>query len=125
MFRLQDRVAAEVAQAHAQVQSAANRLADAESGLKDATDSVEKNFIGLKQTRLVGEVMILIIRPQEVLQSIQALSQAYADYYGAVGDYNRAQYRLYRAMGLPGHIISGFECATPAVTSGTSPSRPD
>lgn len=101
MFRLQDRVAAEVAQAHAQMKSATDRMADAESGLKDATDSVDKNFQGLSQTRRAGELIILLIRPQEVIASIQALSQAYADFYGAVADYNRSQFRLYRALGHP------------------------
>src|SRR5205823_2105318 len=42
LFRTQDRVAAEVTQAHAQVRSAAARLRDAETGLKDAVDSANK-----------------------------------------------------------------------------------
>jgi len=42
-----------------------------------------------------------VIRPLEAVASVQALAQAYADYYGAIGDYNRAQFRLYRALGAP------------------------
>ena len=38
---------------------------------------------------------------QEAVASVQALGQAYADYYATVGDYNRAQFRLYRALGEP------------------------
>lgn len=108
-FRLQDRVAAEVFQAHAQAKSAADRLADAESGLKNATDSVDKNLQGLSQTRRAGELIILMVRPQEVIAAIQTLSQAYSNYYGAVADYNRAQFRLYRALGYPASAIAG-EC---------------
>lgn len=104
-FRLQDRVAAEVAQAYAQLESAAVRVGEAESGLKDAVDSVEKNFVGVSQTRRVGDINLLVIRPQEVVAAIQALAQSYNDYYSTVGDYNRAQFRLYRALGQPAQLM--------------------
>jgi outer membrane protein TolC len=111
-FRLQDRIAAEVKQAYDQSQSAAARIKEAESGLKDAVESVEQNFEGLKQTKRVGNLFVLVIRPQEVNAAVQALSQAYADYYGAVGDFNRAQFRLYRALGQPAQMIldGNFGC---------------
>lgn len=106
LFRTQDRVAAEVTQALAQVQSAAARLQDAEMGLRDAVDSANKNLEGLGQTkRLGGNLLLLVIRPQEVVAAIQALAQAYADYYGTVGDFNRAQFRLYRALGQPAQLV--------------------
>lgn len=101
LFRLQDRIAAEVVQSHAQVQSAAARIAEAENEVKDAVDSVTKHFEGFEQTQKVGNVLILLIRPQEVVAAVQALSQAYNDYYGAVADYDRAQFRLFRALGNP------------------------
>jgi outer membrane protein TolC len=126
-FRLQDRVAAEIAQAHAQVRSAANRLGDAESGLRDAADSVDKNFQGLSQTRRAGELIILMVRPQEVIAAIQTLSQAYGDYYGAIADHNRAQFRLYRALGHPAQFITGHQasCLGGPITSESAPARPD
>lgn len=105
LFRTQDRVAAETARAHAELISAAHRVADAEEGLRDAADSVQKNFEGLKQTRTAGSVILLVIRPQEVVASIQALAQAYSDFYLAVTDYDRAQFRLYRALGQPAHLL--------------------
>jgi outer membrane protein TolC len=112
LFRLQDRVASEVAQAYAQVQSAASRVGKAERGLKNAFDSANKNFEGLGQTRTAGtptgpKVPILVIRPQEVVAAIQALVLAYNDYYGVVADYNRAQFRLYRALGQPAQFLAG------------------
>lgn len=109
IFRLQDRVAAEIVQAHAQARSAANRLGDAEAGLKDAAESVDKNFQGLSQTRRAGDLTILLIRPQEVIASIQTLGQAYTDFYSAVADHNRAQFRIYRALGCPGQLLRGHE----------------
>jgi outer membrane protein TolC len=118
LFRLQDQVAAEVAQAYAQLQSAASRLNKAERALKDAVDSANKNFEGLGQTKTAGgKVIILVIRPQEVVAAIQALALAYNDYYGAVADHNRAQFRLYRAMGQPAQFLAGQadDCAGPPI----------
>src|SRR5262249_34138203 len=97
LFRAQDRIAAEVAQAHGQVRAAAERVAEAETALGDAVESAEQNLRGLGQTRAVGNQLLLTIRPQEAVAAVQALGQAYADYYGAIGDYDRGQFRLYRA----------------------------
>jgi outer membrane protein TolC len=107
VFRIQDRVAAEVAQAYAQAQSAATRAVKAERELKDAVESADKNFKGMGQTKTAGGLIVLIIRPQEVVAAVQALAQAYGDYYGTVGDYNRAQFRLYRALGQPAQVLAG------------------
>jgi outer membrane protein TolC len=123
LFRLQDRIAAEVAQAHAQVQSANARAVDAEKELKDALDSVEKNFEGMSQTRRAGDLNILVIRPQEVVAAVQALSQAYVDYYGAIADANRAQFRLYRALGHSAQAITTPEWVCPPSTPPESESK--
>jgi outer membrane protein TolC len=101
LFRTQDRIAAEVAQGYAQAQSAAARVGDAEAEVRDAIESADKNLQGLGQTRAAGNVLILVVRPQEVVAAIQALGQAYNDYYGAVADFDRAQFRLYHALGHP------------------------
>jgi outer membrane protein TolC len=126
LFRIQDRIAAEVTQAYNQVQSAAARMHEAEAELKDAIDSVEKNVSGLNQPkRLGGEVIQFVIRPQEVVAAIQSLGQAYNDYFGAVADYDRAQFRLYRALGHPAQALTSGEigCQTP-VTGSTLPEAP-
>jgi hypothetical protein len=34
------------------------------------------------------------------------LDQAYRDYFGATADFNRAQFRLYRALGHPAEALS-------------------
>jgi outer membrane protein TolC len=106
LFRVQDRVAADVAQAHAQARRSANRVRLAEDGLKDAQESVAKNLEGLSQTRRIGGELVLVFRPQEVVAAIQALDQAYRDYYGAVADSNRAQFRLCRALGCPAQMAA-------------------
>ena len=105
LLRIEDRVAAEVAQAHAQAQLAALRVDVAEKGLRSAVQSADKNLVALKQTKGAGALTVLLVRPQEAVSAIQALSQAYIDYYGAVGDANRAQFRLYRALGQPADYL--------------------
>ena len=105
LFRTQDRVAAEIVQAHAQARRAANRVHDAEEGLREARITAEKNLGGFSQTRRVGETLTLVFRPQEVVATITALDLAYQDYYGAIADANRAQFRLYRALGHPAQCI--------------------
>jgi outer membrane protein TolC len=107
LFRVQDRVAADVSAAYAQAQLAAERVGMAEAGVRLSVESAEKNLAGVGQTRRSGDIVILVIRPQEAVASVQALAQAYVDYYGAIADSNRAQFRLYRALGNPAQLLSG------------------
>jgi outer membrane protein TolC len=117
LFRRQDRVAAEVAQAQAQLQETAERLTWAESGARLARESADKNLAALRQTKAGGGAVQLIVRPQEVVAAIEALGQAYSDYYGAVADFNRAQFRLYRALGQPASFLT--EAARSCLPAGT------
>jgi hypothetical protein len=64
-----------------------------------------KNLLALGQPKAAGGQVQLLVRPQEAVASVQALARAYADYYGAVADYDRAQFRLYRALGNPGEAL--------------------
>jgi len=105
LFRTQDRVAAEVVQAHAQARRALNRVSQAEDELVNAIETAEKNVEGISQTRRIGDVVVLVFRPQEVVAAIQALDQAYRDYFGAIAEFNRAQFRLYRALGHPAQCL--------------------
>jgi outer membrane protein TolC len=116
LFRVQDRVAAEVAQAYAQARLAARRADLAERGLRAASASAEKNLGALGQTRLAGGVVQTLVRPQEAVAAVQALAQAYSDHYGAVADYDRAQFRLYRALGRPAQALAGHDvpCEPPS-----------
>lgn len=119
LFRTQDRVAAEVTQAHAQAVRSLSRLRDAEDEVRNALVTAEKSVEGLGQARRVGEVLVLIIRPQEAVAAVQALEQAYRSYYGTVADVNRAQFRLYRALGRPAQCvepIAAEPAAAPNVT---------
>jgi outer membrane protein TolC len=105
LFRTQDRVAAEVAQAYTQAQMAARRVGLAEREVRSAVESADKNLVALGESRGVGNQVVLLVRPQEAVAAVQALAQAYLDYYGAVADANRAQFRLYRALGRPAQCL--------------------
>ena len=107
LFRIQDLVAAEVAQAHAQVEAAVVRVGRAEAGLKAALASYEGNLKGLSETVRAGQLLQLVNRPQEVVAALQQLQQAYINYYTSANDYNRAQFRLFRALG---YASRGLAC---------------
>jgi outer membrane protein TolC len=109
-FRTQDRIASEVAVAQAQLQSAVERLTLAELALREALVTANKTDEELGKFHRVGNLNILISRPLEAVAAVQALAQASADYYGALGDANRAQFRLYRALGQPAQAILSAPC---------------
>ena len=101
------RVRSEVSQALARVQTSDARVPRAEAELREAIQSADKNFVGLRETtRPAGELLNLVIRPQEVVASLQALNQAFQDYSSAVSTFNRAQFELYRAMGRPAQWVT-------------------
>lgn len=99
LLRAQDQVAADVSQAYASVNAARTRLDVAIPAYIEAKRNLEKNFEGLPQTKRVGNLLVLIIRPQEVVAAIQAMSQAIVDYHASLAEYNRAEFRLNRALG--------------------------
>ena len=101
------RVKSEVAQAVARLQTARVRVVETEEGVRQAIESADKNFIGLRETaRPAGELLRLIVRPQEVVQAIEALNNAYQQYSTAVNDYNVAQFELFRALGQPAQSLT-------------------
>jgi outer membrane protein TolC len=120
LAQVQEQVAKDVVQALAQVKSAITRLGDAEREVKDAVQSADDNVKGLKGTKGPMDQTVLFVRPQEAVQSVQALAQAYADYYAAVADYDRAQFRLYRALGRPARSLTCDSLGIP----GTPPIAP-
>jgi outer membrane protein TolC len=114
LLRTQDRITAEVVQAQAQLQRAARRLKAAEDGVANAVETAEKNLRGLVPGKRVGDQLTLVFRPQEAVAAVAALNQAYQDYYAAVGDHNRAQFRLYRALGQPAQDLLNVPARPPA-----------
>jgi outer membrane protein TolC len=106
LFKIQDDVAAEVAQAKADVESATTRVKQAETGLQQGLQTYTANLKGMGQTQRFGDVLTLINRPQEVVAALQQLQLAYVNYYATVAEFNRAQFRLFYAMGFPAEELS-------------------
>jgi outer membrane protein TolC len=125
LFKTQDRIAAEVTQAHAQVRSAVARLSEAEVEVKAAVESANENIKGLQDTKGDNKLLTLLVRPQEAVAAVQALAQAYVAYYGAVADYDRAQFRLYHALGQPAQLLTCQPPADPVPQAdGAAPAAP-
>jgi outer membrane protein TolC len=108
LFRVQDRVAAEVVQAYSLAQTAQGRIGETEAELREAQTLVREGLAALGQTQRLGEggPIQLVMRPLEVVTAVQMLQQAYADFYLAINDYNRAQFQLYRALGNPAQALA-------------------
>jgi outer membrane protein TolC len=106
LFKVQDMVAAEVARAHAQVQSAAIRVQQAETGLKEAQVTFAGNLKGLSETTRMGDILVLVTRPQEAVAALQQLAHAYDNYFASVNEYNRAEFRLYHALGYAAGVLA-------------------
>jgi outer membrane protein TolC len=119
------RVKSEVSQAVARLQTARARVVDTEEGVRQAIESADKNFIGLRETtRPAGELLRLIVRPQEVVQAIEALNNAYQQYANAVNEYNVAQFEVYRALGQPAQWITCQASPTPQPAPVPNPVQP-
>jgi len=93
--RVQAQVANDVVAAYKSRLASAEAMDDAREAVAEAIDSLQLNFVNI----LRGGGLPGAPRPIEVLQPIQALAQARADYLDAVLAYNRSQFRLYRAIG--------------------------
>jgi outer membrane protein TolC len=128
LTRIIFRVKAEISEAEARLQTARVRVVETEEGVRQGVESADKNFIGLRQTtRPAGELLRLVVRPQEVVQAIEALSVAYQQYASAVSEYNAAQFELYRALGRPAQWVtcqagSTLPAPAPAATPEPTPS---
>ena len=96
--------------------AASEAMDDARESVSEALQSLELNLTNIRR----GAGLPGATRPIEVLQPIQALAQARADYLLAVLAYNRAQFGLLRAIGQAPLLPAGG--GQPPQSSG-NPSR--
>lgn len=87
-----DRIAREVVESQAQVDSRKRQIDTAREGVAAAQRSFDRNWVRIQ----AGQGL-----PIEVLQSLQALAAARREYARTVADYNTAQFSLHRALGWP------------------------
>lgn len=115
MMKIQDRVASEVVRAEKGRIAAARQMAEAGRALPEALASLALNLTNIRR----GAGLPGATRPIEVLQPVQALAQARTDYLDSVLAYNRAQFRLHRAVGRPPLLSStGGEIGVTPMTPG-------
>ena len=95
-------VAEEVNEAHANLQSAAARVVQADRSLRTGIIALNGSTEGLEQTSRFGDVLEPVTRPQEAVYALQLLMRAFTEYYTTVADYNRAQFRALPCTRLPG-----------------------
>jgi outer membrane protein TolC len=126
LTRVQARVMADVVTSMEARAAAMGQMAEAKPAVSEAVESLRLNMINIRQGALLREAT----RPIEVLQPIQALAQARLDYLDAVLTYNRAQFRLYYALGNPPLLPPGATANTssapvlpPRNRDGREPSR--
>lgn len=90
--QVRDLVAAEVAAAYHQVHFRRKQIHATREQIQAAERAVPLNFLGIK-----GEVL----RAIEAQQAIHALAAARYQHLEAIISYNRAQFALWRALGIP------------------------
>ncbi len=96
-IKVETQVAAEVVAAFETKQAAARAITESRETLAEALESLKLNMINIRHAAELPRAT----RPIEVLQPIQALVQARTDYLESVLNFNRAQFRLNRAIGQP------------------------
>jgi outer membrane protein TolC len=97
LVRVQAQVANDVVAAYKARAAATGWMDEARLSITEATESLALNLTNIRS----GAGLPGATRPIEVLQPIQALAQSRTDYLNAVLAYNRAQFRLLRAIGWP------------------------
>ena len=106
LYAAQDKVAAEVTESHARLQSATARVVQADRALRTAIITFNGNFEGLQQTMRFGDVLGLVYRPQEAVYALDLMNLAFNEYFSTVADYNRAQFELFHALGYPARELT-------------------
>jgi outer membrane protein TolC len=109
LIKVENQVAADVTTAYKARLAASRRMVQAAPAVTKGLESVRLNMLNIQR----GAGLPGATRPIEVLQPIQALAQARIDYLNAVLAYNRAQFRLYRALGQPPLLPSPSEPPSP------------
>lgn len=90
--QIRDTIASQIARSYYQVQFRKRQIEASRTQVKAAAEAVPLNFKGITGGDL---------RAIEGQQSVQTLAFARNQYLAAVIDYNRAQFQLLRALGMP------------------------
>ena len=118
LYDAQDRVAEEVTQAQALAVGGGAGV-PGRSCLRTGIITYNGTLEGLKQTsRFGGDMLVLISRPQEAVYALQMLQRAFNEYFTTVAEYNRSQFGLFHAPGIPGAGTGGNSIPWGTATGG-------
>ncbi len=121
LFKVQDKVAAEIARAYC-----AGSIGHGPGSTRRKLASRKPwcltpgNLTGLGQTTRVGEMLVLVTRPQEAVAALQQLARSYDNYFTSLNDYNRTELRLFRALGYASDPMAGDHPGDPCLPVDTS-----
>ncbi len=93
-----NRVRAEVAEAYARTHARYNQIASYEDAVRSGYRAYHED---LDRTMLMGGDRPRDVLPIELLNSFDLLANSRVEYVDAIVDYNRAQFAMYVALGLP------------------------
>jgi outer membrane protein TolC len=119
-YRRQDMVVGDVTRAQARVQAAAARVLQADRALRTAIITLNGTYEGLQHTTRLGNVLVLVHRPQEAVFALQLLNVAFNEYFATVSDYNRAQFELFHALGYPATEVAALRTPGPVLPVDTN-----
>ena len=77
----------------------------------------------MQQTHRLGNVLVLVNRPQEAVFALQLLNVAFDEYFTTVAEYNRSQFELFHALGYPAREVSSLR--TPGEAMPVDTARPN
>lgn len=117
MIRTEARVATEVFAAYEARAAAMEQMDAARKAVTEAVESLNLNSANIRR----GPFLKSATRPIEVLQPIQALAEARADYLDTVITYNRCQFRLHRGLGNCPMLDNPWPLSWPAATAAAPP----
>jgi len=120
VVRVHAQVATEVLAAYEARAAASEQMEEARKAVTEAVDSLSLNLANIRR----GPFLKSATRPIEVLQPIQALAEARAEYLDAVLTYNRSQFRLYRALGHCPTLDNTASSPRPSGSAGAPPPIP-
>jgi outer membrane protein TolC len=106
LFNTQDKVAAEVTESQARLQSASLRVEQADRALRTAIITFNGNFEGLRHTTRFGDILVLVNRPQEAVYALELMKLAFDEYFTTVAEYNKSQFQLFHSLGYPAREIA-------------------
>jgi hypothetical protein len=92
----------------------------ADRALRTAIITLNGTYEGLQQTTRLGNVLVLVHRPQEAVFALQLLNVAFNEYFATVGDYNRAQFELFHALGYPAREVAALRTPGPVLPVDTA-----